>query len=89
MGDPDLPTPTPTPRYWFRAKTFGWGWGPPCTWEGWLVMAAYLLMLSLAGVVFPPARNAPGFVASVMGLSAVLVAVCWWKGEPPCWRWGR
>jgi hypothetical protein len=23
-----------------------------------------------------------------LALSAVLVAVCWWKGEPPRWRWG-
>jgi len=20
---------------------------------------------------------------------ALLVAVCWWKGEPPQWRWGK
>ena len=25
---------------------------------------------------------------AVLGQSVVLVAVCWWKGEPPRWRWG-
>ena len=25
---------------------------------------------------------------AVLAESVVLVAVCWWKGEPPRWRWG-
>jgi len=29
-----------------------------------------------------------GFVAAVVALSAGLVAICWWKGEPVRWRWG-
>ena len=27
-------------------------------------------------------------VAAVVALSAGLVAICWWKGEPVRWRWG-
>ncbi len=76
------------PRYWFPAKTYGWGWGLPSTWEGWLVLLAYLILLPVAVVLFPPDRNMPGFLASVLGLSSVLIAICWWKGEPPRWRWG-
>lgn len=76
-------------RYWFLAKTYGWGWGQPCTWEGWLVLAAYLVLLPAAVWAFPPEKSLPGFVAAVSGLSAVLVAICWWTGEPPRWRWGR
>jgi hypothetical protein len=49
----------------------------------------YLVLLPVAVVVFPPNRNMPGFLGSVLGLSGVLVAICWWKGEPPRWRWGR
>ena len=75
-------------RYWFPAKTYGWGWGLPSTWQGWLVMLAYLILLPLAVVACPPDRNMPGFIASVFGLSGVLIAICWWKGEPPEWRWG-
>lgn len=33
-------------------------------------------------------RFAPFFVLYSLALSAVLVAVCWWKGEPPRWQWG-
>ena len=83
-------TPTrKTPRYWFPAKTYGWGWGPPCTWEGWLVLLAYLILLPVAVVFFPPDQNLPGFLVSVVGLSTALIAICFWKGEPPKWRWGR
>jgi len=69
-------------------KTYGWGWGPPCTWYGWLVLLAYCALLPLAVVLFPPHKNMPCFLASVLGLSSVLISICWWTGEPPKWRWG-
>ena len=69
-------------------KTYGWGWGPPCTWEGWVVTLLYLAFLALAPLLFPPDRNMIGFLVSIGGLSAVMIAICWWKGEPPRWRWG-
>jgi hypothetical protein len=75
-------------RYWFPAKTYGWGWGFPSTWEGWLVLLAYLILLPVAVVLLPPDKNMPGFLTSVSGLSAILIAICWWKGEPAKWRWG-
>jgi hypothetical protein len=61
MPDPTEPS---QPRYWFPAKTYGLG-GIPSTWEGWLVLLAYLILLPLAVAVFPPDRNMPGFIASV------------------------
>ena len=76
------------PRYWFPAKTYGWGWGLPSTWEGWLVLVGYLALLALCIKVFPPHQNLPGFIVSVHVLSGLLIAICWWKGEPPKWRWG-
>lgn len=82
-GDPEKP------RSWFPAKTYGWGWGPPSTWQGWLVLLGYLVLLVLAIVVFPPERNRTEFLASEGILTGVLIVVCWWKGEPPRWRWGR
>ena len=70
-------------------KTYGWGWGSPCTWEGWAVTLASSTLLPLAVVFFPPHLNPPGFLVSVLGLTAVLIAICWWTGEPPRWRWGE
>lgn len=31
------------PRYWFGPKTFGFGVSPR-TWEGWAVMAAFVMV---------------------------------------------
>ena len=80
--------PPKPPRFWFRAKTYGWGWGPPSTWEGWVVMLVYIALIPAAVAVFPPDRNMPAFLASMFGLSGALIAICWWTGEPPRWRWG-
>jgi hypothetical protein len=51
-------------------------------------MLVYVALLPLAIVLFPPERNMPGFLASVFGLTGVIIAICWWTGEPPRWRWG-
>jgi hypothetical protein len=79
----------PVPRrFWFASKRYGWGWGLPLVWQGWAVLAAYVALTVVAGAMFPPHRVPAVFLASVTALSALLVAVCWWTGEPPRWRWG-
>lgn len=76
------------PRYWFPAKRYGWGWGPPSTWQGWVVFVAYIALMVVAAWMVPPERSVAGFIAAVSGLSLAVIAICWWKGEPPRWRWG-
>lgn len=83
MRDPDRT------RYWFPAKTFGWGWGLPATWEGWLVLVGYVALHVVAAVALPPHRRPFGYGVAVTVMTAVLIAICWWTGEPPRWRWGR
>lgn len=75
-------------NYWFPAKRYGWGWGIPATWQGWAVLAAFLVLLMAGIVIAPPQQSPAKFAGYVAVLSAVLTAVCWWKGEPPRWRWG-
>jgi hypothetical protein len=77
-----------TPNHWFPAKRYGWGWGPPSTWQGWTVLAAYLALV-LAGIPWIQFAWGGGpYLLYVLGLTVLLVAVCWLKGEPPRWRWG-
>ena len=52
-------------------------------------LRVFLVLLAAAVWMVPPDRTLLGFSTSVLGLSAVLVAICWWKGEPPSWSWGR
>jgi hypothetical protein len=75
-------------QYWFPAKRYGWGWGLPITWQGWVVLAAFVALLAAGALIVPPGRDLTGFMAYVVVLTALLAAVCWWKGEPPRWRWG-
>jgi hypothetical protein len=75
-------------RYWFPAKRYGWGWGPPATWQGWAVLAAFVGLLVAGTFALPPNRSLPIYLGYVALLAVGLVAVCWLKGEPPRWRWG-
>jgi hypothetical protein len=77
------------PKYWFPAKRYGWGWGLPSSWQGWVVFLAFLGLMVVGTTLFPPQRNLPAFLAWTGALTAVLVAICWLKGEPPKWRWGK
>ena len=73
--------------YWFPAKRYGWGWGPPSNWQGWAVLAGYVV-LSWIGVATIPRHSLASFIAYMVVLSLLFIAVCWWKGEPRRWRWG-
>jgi hypothetical protein len=75
-------------RFWFPAKRYGWGWGPPVTWQGWVVLIGFV-MLVVAGVfLFPPAQRTFSFVIYTVLVSVAFGVVCYVKGEPPKWRWG-
>lgn len=75
-------------NYWFPAKRYGWGWGPPVTWQGWVVFAAFFALIGLGIHLFPPRQALAAFILYVVVLSVLLIGVCWLKGEPPRWRWG-
>ena len=75
--------------YWFRAKRYGWGWGWPSSWQGWVVLAAFIALLGTGAILLPPAGNLGAFLGYVALLSALLIVICWLKGEPPRWRWGK
>jgi len=48
-----------------------------------------LFALFIAGAfLVPPQRSVVAFVTYIIAISVVLTAICWWKGEPPKWRWG-
>jgi uncharacterized membrane protein YhaH (DUF805 family) len=75
-------------KYWFPAKRYGYGWSVPTTWQGWLVLAVYVVLTVAATFLFPPQKGFVPYIASVAVLTAAFIAVCWLKGETPRWRWG-
>jgi len=80
-------------KIWFKRKLYGWGW-TPATWQGWLVIAIYfLIVVSISGNVGVFSHSAGdtliGIVAPVLALTVVLVVVAWFAGEKPRWQWGE
>ena len=78
-----------SPEYWFAAKRYGWGWGLPRTWQGWLVLLAYLALVFAGIPVLHASKGSLAYLAYTALLTVGLIAVCWAKGEPPRWRWGN
>jgi len=74
-------------QYWFPAKRYGWGWGPPCAWQGWVVFAVWLAAVITGAILL--AKQIGLFVGFVVVMSTIMIAICWAKGEPPRWRWGK
>lgn len=75
------------PRFWFPAKAYGWGWGIPCAWQGWVVLVAYLGSVAIGSFLL---LGRPGLQSMVIAsASLVFLGICWLRGEPPRWRWGR
>ena len=77
------------PKVWFPAKQYGWGWDLPVCWQGWVVLLAYIVLLPAGAFVFRPDRQMPQYLAYTGILTGLLIAVSWWKGEKPAWRWGE
>jgi len=75
-------------QYWFPAKRYGWGWGLPSSWQGWVVLCAFIALVALGFFVFPPDKQLGLYLAYVGALTVLLIAICWLKGEPPRWWWG-
>lgn len=64
---------------WFGPKEgIGWGW-TPITWEGWSVVALFLVLLILSHFLLAsPIRN-----YAIAGEVAVLILICFLTGLPP------
>lgn len=73
-------------KIWFPAKRYGWGWGPPVCWQGWLVLGLWTAMVAV-GAIWLRENLSAYFLFMAIEIIA-LIAICWWKGETPKWRWG-
>lgn len=65
---------------WFAAKRYGYGAGLPISWEGWLVLVLYLLMVigAAAGLplVLPEATAMAGLSVVVIVATLVFLVIC-------------
>ena len=79
-------------KIWFPAKTYGWGWGFPVCWQGWVVLGVYVVLVATGAVWLGRERSADrehSFIVYIIVLSVIYLGICWLKGEPLAWRWGK
>lgn len=75
---------------WFSSKKYGFGWGLPVTWQGWFVFFLYILLIIIGIMALTNSAGQIGFLLLyVIFLTALLIFICWKKGEKPKWRWGN
>jgi hypothetical protein len=53
------------------------------------VLVGFFALLALGAILLLPAQQPLCFVAYAAILCVGLIAVCYVKGEPPRWRWGK
>ncbi|MCX6788645.1 MAG: hypothetical protein NTZ36_02050 [Candidatus Jorgensenbacteria bacterium] len=77
---------------WFKRKLYGWGW-TPVRWQGWAVIGLFVAYMTWIIVGLPKGRNPVDavmylYLAKVAAGVAVLIFICYKKGEKPRWQWG-
>lgn len=79
-------------RLWFKAKNYGYGWYP-VTWEGWLCILIYLVVVLLAAFIgfylFPDIYGWAIYFITIAVSTVALIFVSYKKGEKATWRWGK
>lgn len=71
-------------KVWFKAKRFGYGWYP-ATWQGKVIVLAYIILLILALITFPDNALILFIICAV--LTTALFLISKHTGEPARWRW--
>ena len=81
---------------WFKRKLYGWGW-TPAKWQGWFVILGYVLIILT--LVLNREESIPGnpdsgsnfltFALPIILLTALLIFICYKKGEKLRWQWGQ
>lgn len=77
---------------WFKRKLYGYGW-TPVRWEGWLSVALYLVVVVYFSIKVDKSAHSNSdtliaFALPFIVATALLVFVCYKKGEKPRWQWG-
>ena len=77
---------------WFRRKTYGYGWFP-LTWQGWAIIAGYILGILLLAFRVQPSWTGEQLVWQLfvpVGILFIsLITICIKTGEKPRWQWGN
>ena len=81
--------------YWFKRKWYGWGW-TPVRWQGWAAVGLTVALITWNAVDFGASAETgevtdallAWFFVRTAGAIGFILAIAYWKGEPPKWMWG-
>lgn len=73
-------------KLWFKRKLYGWGW-TPITWEGWAVIIIWVVFFLF--VIKRMNQASVNNIIVVFVMTALLIFICYKKGEKPRWQWGK
>lgn len=80
---------------WFAPKPYGYGSGLPIAWQGWAVLAAYVVTCCGTALILPLIIPKPAIFFPLAGVvvliaTVVLCVICMAKTEGGWrWRWGK
>lgn len=69
---------------WFEPKTIGYGAGWPVAWQGWALLAGYVALLAVAGLLLPDHRLVYTIVVIALTAALLVTAAAHTRGG---WRW--
>ena len=70
---------------WFLPKTYGYGAGLPIAWQGWALILAYCILVTLSALLILR-HSVLAFIAITIGATAALILICAMKTRGG-WRW--
>lgn len=74
--------PKASMRPWFAVKRTGYGVGLPITWEGWLVLAVYVVFATAGGILLSPLI----FSLMLVLATAIVLYIAYTRSDGE-WRW--
>ena len=69
---------------WFEPKRFGYGAGWPVAWQGWALLAGYVAVVAVAGLLLPDHRFAFLMVTIAATVALLPLVAMHTRGG---WRW--
>jgi len=68
-------------KSWFAVRRSGLGWGLPCCWQGWLVLAVYVVLIICGALLLSTDAHPRAYTIYSGVLSLLLIAVYMIKGQ--------
>jgi len=69
---------------WFAPKRYGFGSGLPISWQGWLVMLAYLALVIAPAILLP---EKPLMILAVLVPATIALIIITARTTRGGWRW--